>query len=424
MRRASGMKAGSVAKTLVLAVLVVGGGLALFGGASWGGAAVRSSSVAPVLPAAHAAPAAAVPIHYSSHPGAGNFSVSLHVSTVFQNFMNVPFSIDLNMTVANGTMNTTVSGLNIELRDVNSQCIGLIGLVNPCPTVANWSLNSSLDNTTATTSYSFSVNLSNLQQPEYRDGVCPVAYGLGSPCPYNHGLLPSDQYQIYVWANLIDQPGSTPLAMASASAEAATYLVVYQPTGSLVAPIPGSVISTGNTTVAISENGSYLNGATVTVINAAGTTVYSQSAFAIGDGNRTVVAATTWFAGVAGTYTFYVNVTAPEAPGLWAHTYHVTVIAAGGTVYQNSSSWHNASLLPGLSPAAGGTVLLVVGLVVGMAVALLLGRMVWATPKSAPAQAWAPKAATTAPNECSVCHQSFPSEEELKEHAKTAHGTS
>lgn len=415
MRRASGMKAGSVAKTLVLAVLLVGGGLAAFGGFFHSGAVARTGSVAPLVPTPAGVTQGVAPVHYSAHPGVGNFSASVQVSTIFQTYMFVPFAINLNLTVVNGTMNASASSLNIEVRDVNSQCIGLIGLVNPCPTVANWSLNKSL--TASGSAYSFEVNLSNLQQPEYRDGVCPVAFGLGSPCPYNKGFLPSDQYQVYVWANAV----STTAAVATASAEAATYLVTYTPSGSLVSPIPSSVISTGNTTVAVSENGSYLNGATVTILNAAGTTVYAQSAFSVGDGNRTVVAATPWFVGVAGGYTVWVNVTAPEAPGTWSHSYSLTVITAGGTVYQNSSSWHNATILPGLSPAAGGTVLLVVGLVVGLAVALLLGRMVWGAPKPAPAQAWAPKTGT---NECSVCHQSFPTEDALKEHAKTAHGTS
>ncbi|HXQ94334.1 MAG TPA: hypothetical protein VN864_04100, partial [Thermoplasmata archaeon] len=62
--------------------------------------------------------------------------------------------------------------------------------------------------------------------------------------------------------------------------------------------------------------------------------------------------------------------------------------------------------------------LLVVGLIIGMIVALALGRAMWGTPKTTPAQAWQSKPT----NECSVCHQTFATDAELKEHQKSAHG--
>ena len=110
------------------------------------------------------------------------------------------------------------------------------------------------------------------------------------------------------------------------------------------------------------------------------------------------------------------------------------MITAGTTVYVNSSSYHNDSLLKGYSASEIATLLLVVGLIIGMVVALLLGRMVWGGQESKPPTPWASKTTTTEsatggksalkPNECPICHQQFASPAELADHQTKAHGSS
>jgi len=108
----------------------------------------------------------------------------------------------------------------------------------------------------------------------------------------------------------------------------------------------------------------------------------------------------------------------------------VTVAAAssntgggGGLTYVNTTNWHNASLLGGLSPGVASALLLVVGLIIGMIVALALGRMMWGGGKPASAQPWSgSKSGTGGANECPVCKQTFDTPEALKDHQKQAHG--
>jgi hypothetical protein len=99
-------------------------------------------------------------------------------------------------------------------------------------------------------------------------------------------------------------------------------------------------------------------------------------------------------------------------------------------------------VIPGLSGASAGTLLLLVGLIIGMIVAFVLGRAVWGGRSSTtPPQQWQGKegegaaagagagagaggggAAAAGTNVCSVCGKSFATPEELSAHASSEHG--
>ncbi|HEY6237819.1 MAG TPA: hypothetical protein VIZ68_01355, partial [Thermoplasmata archaeon] len=301
--------------------------------------------------------------------------------------------------------NNTNTWVNLEIRDVAPVCQGGYGRHHPCPTVINISLNSSV--TSGSTSWTHSVTRGEMFGTMGRI-TCPNA-----PCIYAP-VLPNDQYELFGWVTI-----NNGVDNESFSTETTGYLITSSEDASLVSPSPFSALSTGNVTVGINYSGSYVGGASITIYQGSDTTgkvVYTQGLFAPGAGEHIVIATTVWYVSSPGAYWTVINITAPYGTSFF--TAPLTVYPAGTNVYRNSSSFTNSSLVPGVSPAVGGTILLVVGLIVGMIVALALGRAMWGGMKPAPAQPWQAKAS----NECSVCHQSFATEAELKDHQKTAHG--
>ncbi len=424
MRRVLGDRFATIATVAVflLSALSVIGASAAFGPSSQArvghvGAVAGSSGAAPLT-------TAAVP-RALPHPSVGPGSVSVAMTSTVAGYQTVPFNLSFSLTLTNATVcksycypanpNSTVQNtfISVEVRDVATICQGILGLFVNCPTVANISLNSSVAN--GTTSYTAYIDDNALLTPQFRNVVCPNIFGYGAPCSYNGGVLPNDQYQIFIWVSVNNTVNN-----ASAAVETTSYLVTTPLGGQWLSPSPLGAVSTGNVSVAIQYQGSYVSTVSATIYqgtSASGPVVYTQSVFAPGVGQHTVVAAAVWSVPTPGSYYGLLNVSGPSGYKLITATF--TVLPAGITVYQNSSHYENATLIPGFSPAVGGTVLLVVGLIVGMVVALLLGRMMWAGAKpSASPQPWQAAKA----NECSVCHQSFASEAELKEHAKSAHG--
>jgi len=403
MRRATGKSFGTLATVALLVAVVatiglMGLGLAPRAVASGhttglGHAAFGSANAAPLV--AHAA------------PSVGNVSAAVAFTSSFGNYIPMPFNLSFSATVTNGPteMNSTNTWVNIEIRDVASICRGGYGLTHNCPTVVNISLNSSV--TAGSTSWSHEVTRGDLLATQFRI-TCPNA-----PCTYA-STLPDDQYQILAWVTI-----NNGVSNATFGTETTGYLITSSQDATLLSPSPLSSISTGNVTVGINYSGSYLGGVNITIYQGTDTTgkvVYTQGLFVPGAGEHVVVASTVWYATTPGSYLAVISVTAPYGTSTFPTP--LTVIPAGQTVFQNSSSYTNSSLIPGLSPAVGGTLLLVIGLIVGMIVALALGRAMWGGMKPAPAQPWQAKAS----NECSVCHQSFATEAELKDHQKTAHG--
>lgn len=402
MRRTSTQRSGTKATLALFAVTLLLAGTA-FGGwaavAAPGVHAASTSLAAPKIASTHVASA--------THPGA--ISATLKFTSAFTNYLPLPYNLAFSVTTTGGSVAVGSTWVNVEIRDVASICQGGLGLTMNCPTVVNISLNSSVTN--GATSFSVPITTVALEAGQFRVS-CPSG---GPPCSYNGGVLPNDQYQILAWVEYNDSG-----TFEWFSVEQTAYLITTNQTATLAAPAPGGAVSTGNVTVGITYAGSYVSGASVAIYqgtSAAGTEVYSQSVFAPGLGAETVLSPTAWYASTAGQYFVVMTLSAPY--GNANFTQALTVIQTGGTVYHNQSSWNNASLIPGLSTSVGGTLLLVVGLLIGMIVALVLGRMMWGgSSAAAPAQPWQAKNA----NECSVCHQSFATDAELKEHAKTAHG--
>ena len=416
MGRSWRFRSGANALRAVLVTLLFLSGTALLGatvvglpGAHIGGAATTHAP-ALVIPN---------PTHAATHPSVGNVSASVVFTSAFVNYLQLPYNLQFKATITNATVvgpwqaGAANTWINVEIRDVASICTGGLGTVYNCPTVVNITLNDTVTN--GSTSWNTTLTSNALLGTQFRVS-CPAG---GPACPYNGGILPNDQYQILAWVNI-----NNSVSNLTFGAEQTAYLVSTPPSAVLDAPSGLGAVSTGNTSVAITYQGSYLGGAQVSIYqgtSGSGTVVYTASLFIPqpNGASRTAVATTVWYVATPGAY--FVSIALSTPYGTSYSNSSLTVVAAGQTVYHNASSWSNSTLIPGVTSAVAGTILLVVGLIVGMIVALMLGRMMWGgAPKASPAQPWQSKGA----NECSVCHQTFATEAELKEHQKSAHGMS
>lgn len=379
MRRGSGNTQGSLATVAVLVVLLSTIGLAGLG------LAPRASTASHVAAPTHSFAPAAV-----ARPLIGNVSAQVTITNSPGAYVLLPYPINWSIAVTNGSISPSTTWMSVAVADITGS--GTCVQAGTCPVIAN-------------------VSVSNLVQT----GTTAYTYTLTTADVTANGPLPEDQFLISVWVTI----NNTASNMTFGSG-IERFLVPGAPSGGFVAPLASGQLSTGNVTIGINYTGSYISGATVSVYQGTSTTgslVFSGGVFAPGSGEHVVIAASVWYVSAAGSYLGVLTLNSPY--GAYSFYTNWTVVPAGVTVYQNSSSYQNQTLIPGLSPAAGGTLLLVVGLIVGIVVAMALGRMVWGGAKAAPAQPWQAKPAT---NECSVCHQTFATEAELKEHAKTAHG--
>jgi hypothetical protein len=412
MRRAPGTR---WVTTAIAALMLLAVGATLGAGATHFASPSRSLGASPT-----SAPAPAIHPAVTPRPAAGNVTAQVFIDSNLSLYSILPANVKFHLVVTNTVIVGASGGAAqntfvwVEVRDVTSECTGLAGLVVLCPTVTFFDLNSSIAN--GTTSYNFTLDTGLLSTPIFRAN-CPVAFGLGNPCPYVPfgAPFPDDPYQVYIWAN-VSNSNTTTIVSASQT----LYLVTISPWATLVSPSTTAQASIGNQTVVATYGGSYLGGANVQIspANNKSTLVYSSGVFTLATGNRTGWSTTPWTVGNPGAY--LVNITLSTPYGSFTFWSNVTVGTSGGTVYQNTTTWHNAtgSLFSGLSGGASASILLVVGLIIGMIVALALGRAMWGSPKAAPAQPWTAKST----NECSICHQTFGSETEMKEHAKAAHG--
>jgi len=188
---------------------------------------------------------------------------------------------------------------------------------------------------------------------------------------------------------------------------------VFTPPTSLlhVTPVSGA---TYTFSIYADYTGQYVGKVLLSVYNPTGTSVILSKNLRW---NGTTPTTYTWIQTTPAVYPYTLSVN--TAYGVYNSTGSI-VVSPATYVYTNETSWTNSTLIPGLSSGGAGTLLLVVGLIIGMIVALIVGRRVWAGPKPAPAQPWTPK--TGAANECSVCGRSFATPEELAEHSKSEHG--
>ncbi len=228
--------------------------------------------------------------------------------------------------------------------------------------------------------------------------------------------LPSGQYVFHldVWG----MNSSAPLpnaTLAGIAIQAATNLAGAAAFGQFTAPAASTV--GGIVTISGNYTGYYLIGAVVTVTNASGGIQFTESVFAAGLGTHAFTGF--WTVVTAGTYTLSLGL--QQQWGVTAtFTSTATITSPPPTTYLNKTGG-TAGLISGLGAGGSASLLLTVGVVIGMIVMAVVGRGLWKGAPVTPAQPWAPKAG--GPMECGVCHQTFATEDELKEHSKSQHGT-
>lgn len=309
------------------------------------------------------APPATINVFTSEAP-----AISIAYTTVFQVYMHVAWYLNFTVTITGGTISPTTTWVNVNVRDLIPTCGSQYSFLGapPCPEL----LNVSAPVTSGVATFSYLINYTNLDQNGYAN---PTA-----------GVFPADVFQFIAWTS-----DNNSAANQTVGLEQNAYLVFHDPNGIFASPVPGDSLSTGNVSFAVTYYGDYIQAAELIVKNATGQIVFVQAVFAVGQGNRTVVAPTEWLAVTPGVYTAYINFTTPYGVYLSSQTYNV--IPAGQTIYINQTAYHNASLLGGLSEGISGMLLLVIGLIIGLVVALVLGRMMWGTPSqpSSP-QPWSP----------------------------------
>jgi hypothetical protein len=327
-------------------------------------------------------------------------------------YSGFPFWVNFTTTYA-GNTGTVINGLNatisVEVRQVTAGCNSVFGYGSPCPSIANNSVDFNSSH-----AYHLSVDSS-----WFLSGT------------YANGALPLGEYQVIAWNTLSNVTNGAQEARSVAAA-AYVYIVVDPNAVTWLSPSPIDPATVGNVTIALQYTADYLSDAELTVYaggSGSGTVVFSSGVFQAAEAFH--VSSAVWQATEGGEYTAVVSIAtaAGAAAGQqnFSMTFNVSAtpsVTGGGTVFDNTTTWVNTTtpvgqLIGGLSTGVAAAILLVVGLVVGMVVAMLLGRMMWAGQKPAPAQPWQAKPGT---NECSVCHQTFPTEQELKDHQKQAHG--
>ncbi len=353
-------------------------------------------------------------------------TISVAFSTPFTLYMPTPLTLAWTIT-ANAPVNTETTNMWLLVEDLGSSACPFIefnGLKQgvavqntPCP-VTDLPLNSLLVNNTD--SYTYTLTVANMTIQNYNSGTLPFAA----------------EYSVAVYVNMSTSPyvnGTTSGSVAQGGATQDIYLQTNLPTAALVSPLPDVGVSTGNVSIVVSYSGDFVSGATVDIYSgtASGQLVYSAGVAQAGIGPHVGSAAADWRPTVPGAYTAVVNLSGPY--GYTLTSFPLTVVPAGTNVFVNSSTYHNQSLIGGLSSGMSATIFLVIGLIIGMVVALLLGRMVWGgSPAAKPPEPWAAKPEEKTPpdqanlkaNECPVCHQQFTSPTELAEHQKSAHGSS
>jgi hypothetical protein len=392
MRRPIGKTLGTVAASLVLLMTV----LSLVGvGPSLGHLVPREVATSNVArPVPHVVPVGNPSLINArgQHIAPDNVSIGISYTTHFSLYMQAPFAVNGTLTPpASGTSSSSQAIVSAEFRIFTGSCGGA-GV--PCPTVTNATVSTGPISTTT-----FTYN---------------VTSALVASSGYANGQLPQAEYQLITWYTATN---ITAVGNLTVGASQNIYLILTPPSATFLSPTPGANLSGGNVTVAAMYSGDWVTGANVSIYS--GTTlVFSTGIFSPGPGAH--AAAFSWAAASAGSYKLVATVSTPAGTNSTTET--VSVTTTNNVVYLNKTYYQNATVIPGVGPGATAAILLVIGLIIGMLVALALARALWGgTPVAvAPAQPWA--GTKPAGYECSVCHQTFATQAELDEHAKTAHG--
>jgi hypothetical protein len=320
----------------------------------------------------------------------GGPSVGVRYTTQPLPFLTVPFNLSFAVSTVNATISPTNLSLWVVIYDVTNEIA--------CD---NMSLNSSV--ATGVSSYTFAVNETTL------------ANSLANPVC---NLL-ADKVGFIATANITNSVGSN-----QSAAEVSTSLLGLEPTvAGLLSPI-ATEMGTGNVTFVAFATGQYITGVTLNVANATSGTIVFHSVLLASANFSGLYNSVVWKATGNGNYQW--SLALSLANGNTTYQNGTFTIASGSssttiTTSTTISNYHNQTLIPGVSPAVGGTLLMVIGLLIGIIAALLVGRSMASSSRTQPAQQWSGEQPPK-PNTCSVCGQSFGSAEELAAHSKAEHG--
>jgi C2H2-type zinc finger len=231
--------------------------------------------------------------------------------------------------------------------------------------------------------------------------------------------LPAGEYTFNLTSLATNQSALLPVFTPS-YAGATTNLAPYPAFGQFLQPVGNQ--SAGTLTIAGNFSGYYLTSATVTVTNSTNGEVFSSGVLSSAP-NREYAFAVDWTVTTAGAYHLTLELTEQwGATSNFTSEINVTAAVANTHTYSNST-WG----IPGFGPGGTAAVLVTLGVIIGIIVMALVGRSLWGGTKPAAAQPWSGEKPAMTPGpggtfECSVCHQTFPTEDALKEHAKSQHG--
>jgi hypothetical protein len=394
MHRATRLMFATVGIGLLAAFLVLGlTGATAFTSAPGSPAHNAGSSLATA--SNHPAPAAMV------HPYGNNAN---NTTTVWTNITSSPAAYSTLPAWVNFTIQVTVSNNTFVISPSNTN--GTLYLVNEA---------------TETIQFSWAIPIVD-GQGTYSMELNSTTLGCStSDCISTLGNIAYNFY-LNVYANATSSGGYPASALFPEFDSVA--FITYTPTWAVVAPATSSV-TTGNITVSVAYNAQYVTSVTLNIYSGV-TLVFSQSFFQ----SNGLTVSHVWIEGTAGVYntsvvvvttyqTFYTNGTITVTPAGGS--------GGGGTVYQNTTTYVNKTSgnspigYFGLSPPASGTLFLLIGLIIGILVALVAARMMMSDSAAKPAQPWSDSKGDAA-NTCSVCGKSFGSADELAAHAKSEHG--
>jgi hypothetical protein len=366
------------------------------------------------VPSASAAPSVGTALKPSAvHPAQAPTTVSAQVQTGVGTYTVLPFVMVLNLTVQNAPIIYWVNATGVPV--TNAQL---------------WLNISDFTTSTLCVSNDLSGMLTNASAPanstsvtEYLTFPLTTAYFVNATvgCPN----LGADPALLNFTAIINGGPNGTGSAQGVQFGQCNPFTTGYcvSPVTSVIFAPPTSLLQVATTpsqpnTFQLSANysGQYVGKVQLSIFSpSTGAVVFSANLRS----NGTTPTVATWTESSPGNYPYTLGVFTTY--GTFNSTGSIAV-APPTSVFTNVTSWSNTTFIPGLSSGAAGSILLVVGLIVGMIVALAVGRLVWGGPKAeGPAQPWTQKP-TEAGNVCSVCGRSFATPEELAEHSKTEHG--
>jgi hypothetical protein len=408
--RLAGRRAGIVLTVLTLVVGLTFAGVVLgsMAGEGMNHAGVAATSARPVEATTTAIHPSAAPVQPAQ---GGVTTASVQLVTSLSTYTTLPTNLVVNLTITDSNFSAATTGLWLNISDYVTGALcdstNISSMVTPlAPVVTNNTTGASFSTqyltfplTTAyfanytTTCPNLAIDSSYLNITMFENGgpngtasAYGVSFGVYSPLfPPGWGVQPVTSF--------VFAPPTSQLNFAPTAGQPGTYTLSANYTGQYVGKVQLVISSPSGIGVVLSANLRW-NGTTPTVVSWTEATPASYP------------------------YTLTVYTTYGSYPSAG-----VLSLSPSSLVYYNSSTWTNATVVPGLSAGAAGTLLLVLGMIVGILVALVVGRLVWGGPSSPGApQPWTPQQGAATTNQCTVCNQTFATPEELAAHQKSEHG--